>query len=152
MTDKNGSVVPAKFAAEELVDVTNRAAKDVEILMTANQEVMEKGFYMFQQYNQMYIDMMTSMMEQSFDQMLAFRARTNHILEDSLKRTQDLMVAEQTLPRQVADVFQMQIQNNAQYMAELVNSNSKMLTTTALFSNWASERVVKMFNAVPSNQ
>lgn len=141
----------SKLAVDMVIETTAKFAEDTRKILTANQEALEKGFVTWQEYNRTYNHFVLEATQQMLDEALTFRESLDKVWIDSFKKVHGLSLEERQIAQDVVDLFQTQTQTTAEYFVKMFTANSKMLTTTALFSDWATERAAKMFTTVPTN-
>lgn len=153
----NFADVAAKMTEETRVVVdsvsamANTATEEAQSLFATNQETVKKSFEMWQGYTEGYANVVLQATEQSFKQSLAFRENMDKIVTDSFKKAQTLSVEERQFGVEMAELVQNQAQAVSEYAIKMFTTTSKMMTTTALFSDWAAERMAKMFTTISTN-
>jgi hypothetical protein len=141
----------SKVVVESMIKTANQATDETRTILAYQQDALKKGFDMWQTSFQAYADFMVQSTERVVDQSIDFRGRMDKVIEDSFKKNQDLVTAERQILLDVAEVYQAQAQSAGAYAAKFLTTASKMMTTTALFSDWAAERVAKMFTSISAN-
>jgi hypothetical protein len=137
-----------KAGVDSVLNMAAKASEDSRILWTANQELLKKNFALWQEYSQAYANFVVEATRQTLDQSLSFRESLDKTLGESLKKAQVLSLEERQIALDTAKLSQAQARAVAEYAAEMFTTTSKVMTTTALFSDWAAERVVKMFATI----
>jgi hypothetical protein len=140
-----------KAAVEVMVNNTAKAMEDVKSLLVANQEVWEKSFAAYREFNQVYTHFVLEATQQVLDESLAFRESLDKVMIGSFKKAHALSEQERQVMIDAAELFQDQAQAGSEYMAKMFTTASKVMTTTALFSDWAAERAAKMFTSISAN-
>jgi hypothetical protein len=134
-----------------LADVTARLSeetKEAAPLLAANQEACQQSFEIWREFTQTYANFILQATQETLRQSLAFRENMDKILTDNFKKAHHLNLEERQFVVDAAELFQTQAQAGSEYTAKLFTTTSKMMTTTALFSDWAAERVAKMFTSI----
>ncbi len=140
-----------KAAVDSMTNMAATAAEEAKTLLAANQEALQKGFALWQEYTQTYTKFVLEATEQTLAQTLAFRQDMDKIVIDGFKKAHELSVEERKFGVEAAELFQTQAQSAAEYAAKMFTTTSKVMTTTALFSDWAAERAAKMFTTISTN-
>lgn len=141
----------SKVAVDSVSALANSAAEEAKSLFETNQEFVKKSVDMWQEYTQTYADVVLQATEQSFKQSLAFRENMDKIVTDSFKKAQALSQEERQFGVEMAELFKTQAQAASEYAVNIFTTTSKVMTTTALFSDWAAERMAKMFTTISTN-
>lgn len=141
-----------KAAMDSFNDIAMTAAEETRSLLTSNQEAFKKGIEFWQDYTQSYTNFMLEATQQSLAQSLAFRESLDKIMTDNFKKTQALSLKERELFSDATELLHAQAQAVSEYAANWFTTTSKVMTTTALFSDWAAERVAKMFTTISSSK
>lgn len=131
--------------------MANTATEEAKSLLVTNQETVKKSVEMWQEYTQAYANVVLEVTEQSFKQSLAFRENMDKIVTDSFKKAQALGLEERQFGVEMAELVQTQAQAVSEYAVKMFTTSSKVMTTTALFSDWAAERMAKMFTTISTN-
>ncbi|MBE7551312.1 MAG: hypothetical protein HS126_09595 [Anaerolineales bacterium] len=137
-----------KAAVEVMVSSAIKATEDAKNLLAANQQVLEKNFAVWQEFNQTYSRFVLEATQQVLDESLAFRESLDKVMIGSFKKAHALSEQERQVMVDAAELFQDQAQAGSEYMAKMFTTASKVMTTTALFSDWAAERAAKMFTSM----
>ncbi len=145
MTEETRTVV------DSVATMANTATEEAKSLFATNQETVKKSVEMWQEYTQAYADVVLGATEQSFKQSLAFRENMDKIVTDSFKKAQALSFEERQFGVEMAELVQNQAQAVSEYAVKMFTTTSKVMTTTALFSDWAAERMAKMFTTISTN-
>ena len=140
-----------KAALDSLTNLAAATTEEVKTLLTSNQEAFKEGFEIWQGFTQTYINFVLEATQQTLGQSLAFRESLDTIAANNFKKAQALSLKERQLAVDAAELFQAQAQAPSEYAAKMFFTASKVLTTTALFSDWAAERVAKMFTSISVN-
>ncbi len=140
-----------KVAMDVVMGTTAKVAEDTKTLLAANQEALEKSFATWQEYNKAYTNFVLEATQQVLDESLAFRESLDKVWVDSFKKAHTLSEQERQIGLDVAELFQDQTQAASEYAAKMFTTASKVMTTTALFTDWAAERVAKMFTTISTN-
>jgi prophage DNA circulation protein len=141
----------AKAAVEVIVNSAAKATEDAKSFLVANQEVLEKNFAAWQEFNQGYTRFVLEATQQVLNESLAFREGLDKVMIDSFKKVHVLSEQERRIVVDAAELFQDQAQAGSEYAAKMFTTASKMMTTTALFSDWAAERAAKMFTSISAD-
>jgi hypothetical protein len=141
----------SRAVVDSMTHMSATATEEAKTLLAAQQEALQKGFEMWQEYSQTYSKFVLDATEQSLRQSLAFRENMDKIISDSFKKAHTLSLEERQFGVEAAELFQAQAQAASEYAAEMFTTASKVMTTTALFSDWAAERVAKMFTSISTN-
>ncbi|MBI1882552.1 MAG: hypothetical protein HYR94_30630 [Chloroflexi bacterium] len=141
-----------KAVMDSFSHITATATEETQSLLTSNQEAFKKGFEFWQEFTQSYANFALEGTQQSLAQSLAFRESLDKIMADNLKKAQALSIEERELFVDATGLFQAQAQAVSEYAANWFTTTSKVMTTTALFSDWAAERVAKMFTSFSANK
>lgn len=155
-TSNSVADIAAKVTEESeapLDDIRNTAAQataDTQAFLASNQETLEKNFAIWQEYHRVYANFILTTAQQILDQSLAFRESWDKVLSDNVKKAQAVSEQEQQIILEATKLFQAQTQI-ASESAKVFTTNSKVMITTALFSDWAAERVAKMFTTISAN-
>jgi hypothetical protein len=137
-----------KAGVDSLLNMAAKASEDSRALWTANQELLRINFALWQECTQAYANFVVEATQQTLGQSLAFRESLDKALGESLKKAQVLSLEERQIALDTVKLSQAQARAVAEYAAEIFTTTSKVMTTTALFSDWAAERVVKMFATI----
>lgn len=140
-----------KVVVDSVTALTNTAAEEAKSLLETNQAAVRKSFEMWQEYTQNYTNVVLQATEQSFKQSLGFRENMDRIVTDSFKKAQALSLEERQFGVEMAELVQTQAQAVSEYAVKMFTTTSKVMTTTALFSDWAAERMAKMFTTISTN-
>jgi hypothetical protein len=140
-----------KAAVEVLMNSAAKATEDAKSLLATNQEILEKNFAAWQEYNRAYTQFVLEATQQVLNESLAFRENLDKVMIGSFKKAHDLSEQERQIAVDAADLFQAQAQAGSEYLAKMFTTASKVMTTTALFSDWAAERAAKMFTSISTN-
>jgi hypothetical protein len=140
-----------KAAVDSMTNMAATATEEAKTLMAANQEAVQKGFEMWQEHSQAYAQFVLAATRQNIGQSLAFRQNMDKILTDGFKKAHELSLEEHQFVVETAELFQVQAQAASEYAAKMFTTTSKVMATTALFSDWAAERVAKMFTSISAN-
>lgn len=145
MTEETKSMV------DSVAVMANTATEEAKSLFATNQETVKKSVEMWQECTQAYADVVLEVTEQSFKQSLAFRENMDKIVTDSFKKAQELSLGERQFGVEMAELAQNQAQAVSEYAVKMFTTTSKVMTTTALFSDWAAECMAKMFTTISTN-
>jgi hypothetical protein len=137
-----------KAGVDSMLNMAAKTSEDSRAMWTANQELLKKNFALWQEYTQAYANFVVEATQQTLDQSLAFRESLDKTFGESLKKAQALSLEERQIALDTVKLSQSQARAVAEYAAEIFTTTSKVMTTTALFSDWAAERVVKMFATI----
>ena len=140
-----------KAAVEIWASNAVKAAEDAKNLLAANQEVLEKSFAAWQDCNQTYTRFVLEATQQVLNESLAFRENLDQVMIGSFKKAHALSEQERQVVVDAAELLQDQAQAGSEYLAKMFTTASKVMTTTALFSDWAAERAAKMFASMSAN-
>jgi dGTP triphosphohydrolase len=140
-----------KSAVDSLTNMAFTTTEEMKTLLTSNQEAFKEGFQIWQGFTQAYINFVLEATRQTTGQSLAFRESLDKIVADNFKKAQALSLEERQLAVDATEFWQVQAQAASDYAAKIFTTSSKVMTTTALFSNWAAERVAKMFTTISTN-
>lgn len=140
-----------KAVVDSVAALTNTATEEAKSLLETNQEAVRKSFEMWQDCTESYANVVLQATEQSFKQSLAFRENMDKIVTDSFKKAQALSLDERQFGVEMAELVQTQGQAVSEYAVKMFTTTSKVMTTTALFSDWAAERMAKMFTTISTN-
>jgi hypothetical protein len=141
----------AKAAMEVMVNSAVKATEDAKSLLAANQQVLEKNFVAWQEFNRTYTRFVLEATQQVLDESLAFREGLDKVMIGSFKKANALSEQERQVVVDAAELFQAQAQAGSEYVAKMFTTASKVMTTTALFSDWAAERAAKMFTSISAD-
>jgi hypothetical protein len=141
-----------KAAVDSFNSMASTATEETKSLLTSNQEAFKRGFEFWQDFSQSYANFVLEATQQNLAQSLAFRESLDKIMVDNLKKAQALSVEERELFVDATGLFQTQAQAVSEYAANWFATTSKVMTTTALFSDWAAERVAKMFTSISASK
>jgi hypothetical protein len=134
-----------------MINVTTKATEDTRALLASNQETLKKNLEMWQDFNQAYFNLVVEAMQRHLEQSLALRQDVDQVLANSFKKAQELSLDERQFALDTVELFQSQVQSTSQYAAKMFTTTSKVITTTALFSDWAAERAAKVFTTISAN-
>jgi hypothetical protein len=127
-----------KSATRTVVDVVSRASQQVKVLtdssfevisqacdetkaiVESQQKMLKEGFEMWQQYNQSYYDFILEALRRNSEQLFVFQENLGEIAESNLKRAQELILDEQSLALDAAEVFQAQTHATSAQVAGLL--------------------------------
>lgn len=140
-----------KAAVEMWTSNAVKATEDAKKLLAANQEVLEKSFAAWQDYNRTYTRFVLEATQQVLNESLAFRENLDQVMMGSFKKAHALSEQEREVIVDAAELLQDQAQAGSEYVAKMFTATSKVMTTTALFSDWAAERAAKMFTSISAN-
>ncbi|NJN93342.1 MAG: hypothetical protein HC875_04255 [Anaerolineales bacterium] len=140
-----------RVAVDSVTAIASTATEETKNLLATNQETVKKSLEMWQEYTQVYTDVVLKATEQSFKQSLGFRENMDRIVTDSFKKAQALGLEERQFGVEMAELVQTQAQAVSEYAVKMFTTTSKVMTTTALFSDWAAERMAKMFTTISTN-
>jgi hypothetical protein len=120
---KNGNV-----SAETVVDMTNKMTEDARVLtdtvvktadrfteeartvFSAQQKMFQDSLNLYVEFSQSYLDLTAKIAEQNMTQWLTFRERVGKLTEDNVKKTNELLVAEQAFAFETVEAVQAQTQ------------------------------------------
>lgn len=140
-----------RAVVEVLMNSAIKATEDAKNLFAANQEVLEKSFTTWQESNRTYTHFVLEATQQVLNESLAFREHLDKVMIGSFKKAHALSEQERQVMVDAAELFQDQAQAGSEYVAKIFTTASKVMTTTALFSDWAAERAAKMFTSMSAN-
>ncbi len=141
----------SKAAVDSIINMTNQATAETQTVLTYQQDIVKKSFDMWQSNAQVYADFMVQASQRVLDQSLDLRGRMDQVTTDGFKKNQGLITQERQVMLDAAEMYQAQAQSAGEYAAKFLTTTSKMMTSTALFSDWAAERVAKMFTSISAN-
>lgn len=141
----------SKAAVDSMIKVADQVTAETQTVLTYQQDVVKKGLDMWQSNAQVYADLMVQSSQRMMDQSLDLRGRVDQLVIDGFKKNQGLVAQERQVMLDAAEVYQAQAQSAGEYAAKFFTTASKMMTSTALFSDWAAERVAKMFTSISAN-
>ena len=95
------------------------------MVMNVHQKMMESNLEMMRTYSQFYFDFIVKATQQYFDQSLAMRAQLSKAFEANIKRTHEVMSAEQELLMEAAEAFQAQSQAATERFIQLFVPNCR---------------------------
>ena len=116
---KNGNVAEEmanKAAAEtkewvdSVLETSNKVIADSKPIFTAQQQMLEDSFSMWQEVSTNYLNFMTKATRQIMDQSLAVQKEMLAISETGLKQSLELLATEQAMGLEAAEVLQGQMQ------------------------------------------
>ena len=116
---KNGNVaeeMAEKAAAEtkewvdSVLETSNKVIADSKPIFTAQQQMLEDSFSMWQEVSTNYLNFMTKATRQIMDQSLAVQKEMLAISETGLKQSLELLATEQAMGLEAAEVLQGQMQ------------------------------------------
>lgn len=140
-----------KIAVEMWTSNAVKATEEAKNLLAFNQEVLEKSFAVWQESNRAYTHFVLEATQQVLNESLAFRESLDQVMIGSFKKAHALNEQEQQVMVDAAGLIQDQAQAGSQYVAKMFTAASKVMTTTALFSDWAAERAAKLFASMSAN-
>jgi hypothetical protein len=140
-----------KAAMDVVLDTTAKVAEDTKTILAANQETLEKNFAAWQEYNRTYTNFVLKATQQVLNESLAFRESLDKVWADSFKKAHVLSEQERQIGLDAAELFRDQAQAASEYAGKMFTTAAKVMTTTALFTDWAAERVAKMFTTISTN-
>jgi hypothetical protein len=140
-----------KAAMDVVMETTVKVAEDTKTLLATNQEVLENSFATWQEYNKTYTNFVLEATQQVLNESLAFRENLDKVMSDSFQKAQALSEQERRIALNAAELFQAQAQAASEYAGKMFTTASKVMTTTALFTDWAAERAAKMFTTISTN-
>ncbi len=103
----------------------HRANEETKMMMNVHQKIMESNLEMMQTYSQFYFDFIVKATQQSLDQSLAMQAQLSKAFEANIKRTHEVMSAEQELMMEAVEAFQAQSQAAVERFTQLFIPNCK---------------------------
>lgn len=125
---KNGNVAEEmanKAAAEtkewvdSVLETSNKVITDSKPIFTAQQQMLEDSFSMWQEVSTNYLNFMTKATRQIMDQSLAVQQEMLAISETGLKQSLELLAAEQAMGLEAVEVLQGQMQAASERMSKL---------------------------------
>ncbi len=119
----NKAAEEAKVITDSLLSAAGKATEDTKVVLDAQYKMMQSGFDLWQQYSQSYFDFVIEATQQNLEQSLAFREKMGKSLDSSLKKAEELMMAEQELILEASEAFQAQIQASSERFAKLFTPN-----------------------------
>jgi hypothetical protein len=141
----------SKAAVDTMINVSNQVTAETQTVLTYQQEMLKKSLDMWQGNAQSYADLMIQASQRVLDQSLDLRGRVDQVATDGFKKNQGLVTQERQVMLEAAEMYQVQAQAAGEYAAKFLTTASKVMTSTALFSDWAAERVAKMFTSMSAN-
>jgi hypothetical protein len=104
---------------DTFVEAADKATEDTYALLNAQQKIWQSTFEMWQQYNKRYFDFVTEATQRSWEQSFAQWEQMGKVMNNNLKKAQELMMAEQNLVLEAGE-----------------ESRTKMQTTFDRFAKW----------------
>lgn len=140
-----------KTVVDSMLNATTKAAEDGQALLAYSQGMFKENLDTWKDLTEGYAHLMLEASQWYFGQSVTFRQSCDQIFADNLKKVKELSLEERQLALNTAEFFQSQIQTSSEYAAKMFTTTSKVMTTTALFSDWAAERAAKMFTTISAN-
>jgi len=103
------AVEDAKAMADSVIDAANKAVEESKPLISAQQELMKDSFVMWQDISKTYFDFFSTVAKQTMDQSLALQNELMKMAEESMKKSQKLMAAEQAIAFDAMESYQAQV-------------------------------------------
>lgn len=140
-----------KTMVDSMLNVTTKANEDAQALLAYTQGMLKENLDTWKDLTESYASLMVEVSQWYFGQAMMTRQSCDQIMADNLNKVKELSLEERQLALNTAEFFQSQIQTSSEYAAKLFTTASKVMTTTALFSDWAAERAAKMFTTISAN-
>lgn len=140
-----------KTVVDSMLNATTKAAEDSQAFLAYTQGMFKENVDTWKDLTEGYANMVLEASQWYFGQSVTFRQNYDQIMADNLKKIKELSEDERKLALNTAEFFQSQIQISSEYAAKMFTTTSKVMTTTALFSDWAAERAAKMFATISAS-
>ncbi|MFN8455997.1 MAG: hypothetical protein U0401_15245 [Anaerolineae bacterium] len=140
-----------KTVVDSMLNATTKAAEDSQAFLAYTQGMFKENLDTWKDLSEGYANLVIEVSQWWFGQSVTFRQSRNQIMADNLQKVKELSLEERQLALTTAEFFQSQIQTSSEYAAKIFTTTSKVMTTTALFSDWAAERAAKMFTTISAN-
>jgi len=119
--------------------------------MNKNNNYLKESFESWQAYTESYADFLVDATQQTVAQSLAFRQRMDHLMADTVKKSQALAAQERGVALDLATTFNVQTQVAVEQAAEIFKTVSALMTAP-LLTDWAAERAAQMVSASSSGK
>lgn len=140
-----------KTVVDSMLNATTKAAEDGQAFLAYTQGMFKENLDTWKDLTEGYTHLILEVNQWYFGQSMTFRQSYNQMMADNLKKVKEVSLEDRELALNTAEFFQSQIQTSSEYAAKIFTTTSKVMTTTALFTDWAAERAAKMFTTISAN-
>lgn len=115
----NKAAEEAKVVMDNMIEVGNKALEDAKPLLDAHQKLLQNGFTMWQSYTQSYADFVAEATQKTLDQSVAIRKQWLNLVENNMKKTQELVATEQSLLVNALESYQSQVKAASEQLSKI---------------------------------
>ncbi len=109
----------ARFIVNAIFDVTNKVNETINQAMTAQQTLWQSSLTSWETYQQTFLNLFVTMTEQSFEQSFSLREQIDKLIEDNLKKVQEITIVEEEVFFEAAEEVQPRLRATSERVAKM---------------------------------
>lgn len=114
----------ARFVGNTIFEVTHKVNETINQAMIAQQKLWQSSLTGWETYNQSFLDLFIKGLNQLLEQSLSLREQVDGLIEDNLKKVQEITIVEEEVFFEAAEEVQPRLQATSERVVKIFSSIS----------------------------